>query len=58
MLRMAPPPQLVTEPICGMALEPRTVAVDEGSNPELVDMTRRRWIAAGLGVPVFVLAMG
>jgi Cu+-exporting ATPase len=30
-------------PICGMALEPRTVTLDE-SNPELEDMTRRfRW---------------
>jgi Cu+-exporting ATPase len=45
-------------PICGMALEPRTVAVEEGPNPELVDMTRRMWIAAIVGLPVFVLAMG
>ena len=27
-------------PKCGMALEPRTVALDEGPNPELVKMTR------------------
>ncbi len=27
-------------PICGMALEPRTVAGAEESNPELKDMTR------------------
>src|SRR5688572_5272125 len=26
-------------PICGMALEPRTVSLQEGPNPELVDMT-------------------
>jgi Cu+-exporting ATPase len=45
-------------PICGMALEPRTVAIDEAPNPELVDMTRRLWIGALLGVPVFVFAMG
>jgi Cu+-exporting ATPase len=45
-------------PICGMALEPRTVTVEEPPNPELVDMTRRLWIAAALGLPVFVLAMG
>jgi Cu+-exporting ATPase len=44
-------------PICGMALEPRTVGLDEGPNPELVDMTRRFWWAAILGLPVFVLAM-
>ena len=31
-------------PICGMALEPRTVTVGEQANPELADMTRRfRW---------------
>ncbi len=45
-------------PICGMALEPRTVTLDEAPNVELVDMTRRMWIAAALTVPVFVLAMG
>jgi Cu+-exporting ATPase len=45
-------------PICGMALEPRTVSLDEQPNPELVDMTRRFWIAAALGLPVFLLAMG
>ena len=45
-------------PICGMALEPRTVMVEEGPNPELVDMTRRMWIGAALGLPVFVFAMG
>src|SRR5262245_18732938 len=45
-------------PICGMALEPRTVVADEPPNPELVDMTRRLWIAAALGLPVFLLAMG
>ena len=44
-------------PICGMALEPRTVTVEELPNPELVDMTRRFWIGALLGLPVFVLAM-
>src|SRR5512134_2151737 len=35
-------------PICGMALEPRTAALDEGPNPELVDMRRRFWIATAL----------
>jgi Cu+-exporting ATPase len=45
-------------PICGMALEPRTVMIEEGPNPELVDMTRRMWIGAALGLPVFGLAMG
>ncbi len=45
-------------PICGMALEPRTVIAEQGPNPELVDMTRRFWIAAALAIPVFALAMG
>ena len=45
-------------PICGMALEPAMPSLDEGPNPELVDMSRRFWIAAALALPVFVLAMG
>ena len=44
-------------PICGMALEPRSVSLEDGPNPELVDMTRRFRIGAVLGAPVFVLAM-
>ena len=28
-------------PICGMALEPETVSLEDGPDPELVDMTRR-----------------
>src|SRR5688500_15392180 len=44
-------------PKCGMALEPMTPTLDEGPNPELVDMTRRFRIAAILGAPVFLLAM-
>src|SRR5262249_1982376 len=38
-------------PICGMALEPREVSLEE-VNPELVDMTRRFWISAVLTLPV------
>ncbi len=45
-------------PICGMALEPETVSLDDGPNPELVDMTRRFWIGLALAVPVFLLEMG
>src|SRR5919106_5946159 len=40
-------------PICGMALEPRVVALEDAPNPELADMTRRMWIAAVVGAPVF-----
>ena len=45
-------------PICGMALEPETVAADAGPNPELSGMTRRFWIALALAIPVFSLEMG
>ena len=45
-------------PICGMALEPELVAPNQGSSPELVDMTRRFWIALALALPVLVLEMG
>src|SRR3954465_13793578 len=44
-------------PICGMALEPRTVSAEEGPHPELGDMTRRFWAAPGLSLPVFLIAM-
>ena len=44
-------------PICGMALEPRTVSMDEGPNPELVDMTRRMWVSAVLTAPLVIGAM-
>src|SRR6187401_1967996 len=44
-------------PICGMALEPRTIALAEGPNPELVDMTRRSRVAALLSLPVFATTM-
>ena len=46
-----------TCPICGMALEPKTVSLDEGENPELADMSRRFWIAAALSVPLVALGM-
>ena len=44
-------------PICGMALEPRTITLDQGENPELVDFTRRFWISALLTAPLIVVAM-
>jgi Cu+-exporting ATPase len=43
-------------PRCGMALEPRTVAVEE-KNEELIDMNRRFRISLVLALPVFLLAM-
>ena len=44
-------------PKCGMALEPRTVALTEEQNPELKDMTRRFWLGAALSIPVLLVAM-
>jgi Cu+-exporting ATPase len=45
-------------PICGMALEPEQVSLEQGPDPELIDMTRRFWIALPLTIPVFVIEMG
>jgi Cu+-exporting ATPase len=44
-------------PLCGMALEPVTVTLDQEENPELKDMSRRFWIAVALAIPVFALGM-
>ena len=45
-------------PICGMALEPEQVSLDDAPDPELIDMTRRFGIALALTIPVLVLEMG
>jgi P-type Cu+ transporter len=45
-------------PICGMALEPEQVSLDDAPDPELADMTRRFWIALALTVPVSAIEMG
>jgi Cu+-exporting ATPase len=55
-------PQIVRDgpgtcPICGMALEPRTVSLEEEENPELKDMTRRFWVSVVLTAPLFLVAM-
>ena len=47
-----------TCPICGMALEPESPSLADAPNPELIDFTRRFWVAAALALPLFVLAMG
>ena len=44
-------------PICGMALEPEEVSLDQEQNPELVDFTRRLKVSAALSVPLFLIAM-
>ena len=45
-------------PICGMGLEPKTVALeDEEDDAELDDMTRRFWIGLALTIPLFAMTM-
>ncbi|BCA64368.1 haloacid dehalogenase (plasmid) [Sphingomonas sp. HMP9] len=46
-----------TCPICGMALEPEEPSLDDGPNPELVDFTRRLWVASVLAVPLLAISM-
>ena len=55
------PEVLETQPgacrICGMALEPKVVSLEDERNPELEDMTRRFWICLGPSLLVMFLAM-
>ena len=44
-------------PICGMALEPKEISLDEDDDLELVTMTRKFWVSLVLTLPVFFLAM-
>ncbi len=55
-------PEILTDrpgacPLCGMALEPRAVSLEEPDNPELSDMRGRFRISLVLTLPVFLLAM-
>ena len=56
-------PEIVREapgacPICGMALEHKTVSLEEQENPELVDMTRRFKVSVVLTIPLVYIVMG
>jgi Cu+-exporting ATPase len=56
-------PEIVQEgpgncPICGMALEPMGVPPEDVENPELVDFTRRLWIAIPLSLALLLLDTG
>jgi Cu+-exporting ATPase len=44
-------------PICGMALERRTVTAHQEENPELADMSLRFWIGLALTTPLLAAAM-
>src|SRR5258706_786102 len=45
-------------PICGMALEPRTVSATDGENPELTDMRRRLIVAPRPTAPLLLSMVG
>ncbi len=47
-----------TCPKCGMALEPEQVGLDDGPDPELIDMRRRFRVCAVFTAPLFLYAMG
>ncbi|MGE5260892.1 MAG: heavy metal-binding domain-containing protein, partial [Actinomycetota bacterium] len=56
-------PEIVQEgpgncPICGMALEPMGIPPEEAENPELIDFTRRLWVAVPLSLAFVALDMG
>ena len=56
-------PQIVQEgpgpcPICGMAPEPMGALPEDTDNPELIDFTRRLWVAAPLALALLALDMG
>ena len=56
-------PQIVQEgpghcPICGMSLEPMGAAPEDTDNPELIDFTRRLWVAAPLALALLAIDMG
>jgi Cu+-exporting ATPase len=46
-----------TCPVCGMALEPRTAALEDAETPELAEMTRRFWISTTLAAPILLMTM-
>lgn len=47
-----------TCPICGMALEPKTISAETLPNVELIDMSQRFWISVILTIPLLLLTMG
>lgn len=55
-------PEIVQEgpgacPICGMALEPMGIPAGDAPNEELIDFTRRLWVAVPLALIVAVIEM-
>ena len=44
-------------PICGMALEPETVTLEQAADPEYAAMQRRLWVATAFALPLLVVSM-
>lgn len=44
-------------PICGMALEPEEISLEEEENPELIDFSKRLKVGMALSIPLLFLAM-
>jgi Cu+-exporting ATPase len=40
-----------------MALEPRTISLEDIENPELAEMSRRFWVSLALTIPLLLIAM-
>ncbi len=45
-------------PICGMALEAKTVSLEAAPNEELIDMSQRFWVSVIFTIPILILTMG
>ncbi len=45
-------------PVCGMALEPRTVTLSDEPNPEYYHMSRRLGFSLALTLPILIIALG
>lgn len=45
-------------PICGMALEPKTITKEMKPNEELIDISRRFWVSVVLSIPLLFITMG
>jgi len=43
--------------ICGMALEPKMVSLDDARNPELDEMARRFWLCLGPAIITMIITM-
>jgi Cu+-exporting ATPase len=55
-------PEIVSDapgncPKCGMALEPKTITLEEEESPELIEMTRRFKVSVVITVPLILIAM-